>query len=61
MMHKEALEELAKVLGKYNIDIWGCGCCGSPNIDINGESVNDSETINKDTIETLIKSLENKQ
>lgn len=60
-MNKEALVDLMKVLERHKIEIWGCGCCGSPNLEINGENVSESENITKESIENLIKSMENKQ
>lgn len=60
-MNKVALIDLMEVLERHKIEIWGCGCCGSPSLEIDGQCVNDSENINKETIENLIESMENKQ
>lgn len=29
----EFLKELTALTKKYKIQIWGCGCCGSPSLD----------------------------
>lgn len=43
---KQFLEELGKLTKKYNIEIRGCGCCGSPYLeDLTGEVKYMSEKI----------------
>ena len=40
---EKEIERFKKLMGEhgFKIDIWGCGCCGSPSIDVSykGEEI----------------------
>lgn len=38
------LKELAELSKKYDIEIWGCGCCGSPSL----MNISDGKTLADD-------------
>jgi hypothetical protein len=32
---QEFIEALTKLSNEYGYHIWGCGCCGSPSVEVN--------------------------
>ena len=42
------LKELSELSNKYKIEIYGCGCCGSPNLNLEGFVDGGCYTVNSD-------------
>lgn len=56
---KEVLTLLAEFLGEHDINIGGCGCCGSPWLLVEDKALFDSEDINKENLLKYLNEEEN--